>query len=78
MAEEVRVSDPPADEPGEAVHLPGPSYLPVATALGLTIAVVGVVLSWAIVGIGLVIAVVAIVRWIRETREEISELPLEH
>jgi hypothetical protein len=78
MAEEVRVSDPSADEPGEAVHLPGPSYLPVATAFGLTIAVVGVVFSWAIVGIGLAIAVVAIVRWIRDTREEISELPLEH
>jgi cytochrome c oxidase subunit IV len=78
MADEVRISDPSAEEAGEAVHLPGPSYLPVATAFGLTIAVVGVVLSWVIVGIGLVIAVIAIVRWIRETREEISELPLEH
>jgi type IV secretory pathway TrbD component len=78
MAEEVRVSDPQADEAGEAVHLPGPSYLPVATAFGLTIAVVGVVLSWVIVGIGLVIAVIAIVRWIREARQDISELPLEH
>jgi hypothetical protein len=78
MAEEVRISDPQAEEAGEAVHLPGPSYLPVATAFGLTIAVVGVVLSWVIVGIGLVIAVIAIVRWIRETRQEISELPLEH
>ena len=56
MAEEVRVSDPSAEEAGEAIHLPGPSYLPVATAFGLTIAVVGVVLSWVIVGIGLVIA----------------------
>jgi type IV secretory pathway TrbD component len=78
MAEEVRISDPQAEEAGEAVHLPGPSYLPVATAFGLTIAVVGVVLSWVIVGIGLVIAVVAILRWIRETRQDISELPLEH
>jgi hypothetical protein len=78
MAEEVRVSDPPAAEAGEAIHLPGPSYLPVATAFGLTIAVVGVVLSWVIVGIGLVIVVIAIGRWIRETRAEISELPLEH
>src|SRR4051812_49282683 len=46
MAEQVRVSDPSAEEAGEAVHLPGPSYLPVATAFGLTIAIVGVVLSW--------------------------------
>jgi len=78
MAEEVHVSDPSADEPGELVHLPGPSFLPVATAFGLTIVVIGVVLSWIIVAIGAVIALVAIVRWIGETREEISELPLEH
>jgi hypothetical protein len=78
MAEQVRVSDPSAEEAGEAVHLPGPSYLPVATAFGLTIAVVGVVLSWVIVGIGLVIAVIAIWRWIGETRRETAELPLEH
>jgi hypothetical protein len=78
MADEVHVSDPSADEAGELVHLPGPSYLPVATAFGLTIAIVGVVLSWIIVAIGVVIALVAIVRWIGETREEISELPLEH
>jgi hypothetical protein len=31
-----------------------------------------------ITGIGVVIAVVAIARWIRETREDISELPLGH
>jgi type IV secretory pathway TrbD component len=78
MAEEVHVSEPAADEAGETIHLPGPSYLPVATAFGLTIAIVGVVLSWVIVGIGVVIALIAIVRWIGETREEISELPLEH
>jgi type IV secretory pathway TrbD component len=78
MAEEVRVSDPQAEEAGESVHLPGPSYLPVATAFGLTIAVVGVVLSWVIVGIGLVIAAIAIGRWVRETRQDVSELPLEH
>ena len=78
MAEEVHVSDESAEEAGETVHLPGPSYLPVATAFGLTIAIVGVVLSWVIVAIGVVIAVIAIGRWISETRQDISELPLEH
>jgi Cytochrome c oxidase subunit IV len=78
MADEVRVSDPQADEPGELVHLPGPSLIPVMVAFGLTIAVVGVVLNWVLVGIGLVIAVIAIGRWIRDTRQDISELPLEH
>jgi Cytochrome c oxidase subunit IV len=78
MADEVRVRGPEAEPAGEAVHLPGPSYLPVITAFGVTLAVVGVVIWWVLVGIGVVIALVAVLRWIRETREEISELPLEH
>jgi len=68
----------PAPPAGEPVHLPGPSYLPVLTALGLTLAVTGVVLSWVLTGIGLVITVVVVWRWIRDTRRDISELPLEH
>jgi type IV secretory pathway TrbD component len=68
----------PAPPAGEPVHLPGPSYLPVVTAFGLTLAVTGVVLSWILSGIGLVITVVAVWRWIRDTRRDISELPLEH
>jgi Cytochrome c oxidase subunit IV len=78
MADEVRVSEAEAEPAGEAVHLPGPSYLPVLTAFGITIAVVGVVIWWVLVVIGGLIALVAIIRWIRETREEVSELPLEH
>ena len=66
---------PPA---GESVHLPGPSYLPVVVAFGITIVVVGVVLSPFMVAIGVLIALIAIVRWVRETRRDIGELPLEH
>ena len=64
--------------PGEHVHLPGPTYLPAWTALGITIALVGVLLTWVIVAIGAAIAGAAILRWIREAREDISQLPLEH
>jgi hypothetical protein len=78
MADEVKHPDGPAPPPGEPVHLPGPSFLPVITAAGITIALVGIVIHWAIVAIGAVITLFAVVRWIRETREDISELPLEH
>ena len=78
MAEEVRVSDPQAEAAGESIHLPGPSYQPVLVAFGLTLAVVGVVLSPILVVIGLLIMLITVVRWIRDTRREISELPLEH
>ena len=78
MADEVHVSDPEAEEAGEAIHLPGPSYQPVVLAFGLTLAVTGVVLFPIVAVIGGVIALVALIGWIRDTRREISELPLEH
>ena len=63
---------------GESIHLPGPSFLPVLVAAGITIAVVGVVLNWVVFGIGVAIAVVTIWRWARETREDVADLPIEH
>jgi uncharacterized membrane protein len=50
----------------------------VLTAFGITLALVGIVVTWVISGIGLIIIVIALARWIRETREDISELPLGH
>ena len=76
--EEIRLPEEPAPPAGEPVHLPGPSYLPVITALGVTIAVIGVVVSFLLVVLGGLITLVAVVKWVRETREEMSELPLEH
>jgi hypothetical protein len=71
-------SDDEIAPPTEEVHLPDPSYLPVWVAFGITIALVGILLSWVICGIGVVIALFAIIKWIREARQEISDLPLEH
>ena len=79
MAEPLPPSSGDSTPPqGEQVHLPGPTYLPAWTAFGITIALVGVILTWVIVVIGAAIAIVAIVRWISEAREDISQLPLEH
>jgi hypothetical protein len=78
MAEERQLPEDGTPPPGEAVHLPGPSYLPVLTAFGVTLALTGVVVTWALTGIGVIITVIAVTRWIRETREDVSELPLEH
>ncbi|MEX1142000.1 MAG: cytochrome c oxidase subunit 4 [Thermoleophilaceae bacterium] len=77
MAEEIQASGsvPPA---GEAIHLPGPSYLPVIVAAGLAIALVGIVLNWFVLGAGLAVAAVAIARWIRDVRQDIADLPLQH
>jgi hypothetical protein len=79
MADErIHTGGPEAPPAGEAVHLPGPTYLPVITAVGITIAVVGVVLSWILVALGLIVAFVAVWRWVRETRTDMAELPLDH
>jgi hypothetical protein len=64
--------------PTEEVHLPDPSYLPVWTAFGITVMLVGILLSWYIFGLGAAIALITLFRWIRQAREEISDLPLEH
>ncbi len=61
----------------EEVHLPGPTYLPVVVAFGVTLAVVGVVISYVVMALGLIITAAALARWISETREEMAELPLE-
>ena len=78
MADQVRVTDAEAGEAGEAIHLPGPSYQPAVLALGLTLAITGVVIFPAMSVIGIVIVLVTLYMWIRDTRRETRALPLEH
>lgn len=78
MAEEVEQPEGALPPPTEEIHLPEPSYIPVVLAFGLMIAIVGVVFTWVIVAIGALIVLVSLVRWIRLTRREMSQLPLGH
>ena len=64
--------------PGEQLHLPGPSRLPVLLAVGAMLALVGVTVSLILVGIGLAILLPVLVIWIRSSREEFTELPPGH
>jgi hypothetical protein len=66
---------PPASE---QVHLPGPSLLPVIVALGITAALIGLVLNTVVCALGVIVTIGACIKWVVETRSEISELPLEH
>jgi hypothetical protein len=71
---------PPAGavpEATEQIHLPEPSYLPVVLAFGIMLALVGIVITFVLSIIGGVIALIALVRWIRGAREEMAELPLD-
>jgi hypothetical protein len=68
----------------EQIHLTGPSLLPLATAVGIAVAIFGLTLvspgklaSWAFVALGGLIVLLSAVRWIRTVREEIDSLPAE-
>jgi len=65
----------PAPPAGEQIHLPGPTALPIFTAIAITLVVVGTTLSWILAAVGAILLVACVVRWIRETRGSISELP---
>jgi Flp pilus assembly protein TadB len=65
---------PPA---GEEIHLPGPSILPLLLAVGITLTLVGLTTFIELTVIGGVLSVVCVVRWIKDTRREVDELPLD-
>ena len=68
----------PAPPAGEEVHLPGPTILPLVTAIGLTLVVIGTTIWWVWSAVGAVIVVLAVIRWIRDVRRDVAELPAEH
>ncbi len=63
---------------GEEIHLPGPSLIPLMSAIGITLTVVGTTLSLVISALGLIIVLVTTVMWIRDTRRDVAALPEDH
>jgi hypothetical protein len=63
---------------GEEIHLPGPSLIPVAVAIGITMIVIGSTLGWWLSIVGLVVFIVTTGIWIRDTRRDIEDLPEDH
>jgi hypothetical protein len=74
------VSSPDRRTPpvGEEIHLPGPTLIPVVTAIAITLVVIGTTLGFIFSIFGLILLVGCIVRWIRDTRRDVAELPEEH
>ncbi len=63
---------------GEEIHLPGPTILPVVMAIGITFAVIGTTITWYLSILGVIIFLVTLFMWVRDTRRDISELPEDH
>jgi hypothetical protein len=62
----------------EEIHLPGPSLVPMFTAIGITVALVGLILAWPFVAAGIAITLIAVARWIADVRADVDKLPAEH
>ncbi len=69
--------EPDVPPVGEEIHLPGPTILPLLTALGITLVLVGVTTFIEFTIIGAILTIGCMVRWIKDTRREIDELPLD-
>ena len=69
--------EPEVPPSGEEVHLPGPSILPVLTGVGITLALVGITTYLVLTIIGGILTIACVVRWIKDTRHDIDELPLD-
>jgi hypothetical protein len=61
----------------EQIHLPAPSLLPLFAAVGITITLVGLILSWGFVIVGAAITLLTTWRWIKAARDEYEHLPRE-
>jgi hypothetical protein len=68
----------PAPPAGEEIHIPGPSLLPFACAIAITLIVIGTTINLILSVIGLIAFVIIVIRWIGDTRRDIAELPEEH
>jgi hypothetical protein len=73
----VSTLDPEPPPAGEEVHLPAPTILPVLTAVGITLTLVGITTFLEFTIAGGLLTLYAIARWIREGRAELDELPLD-
>ncbi len=69
--------DPEIPPTGEEVHLPGPSILPLLTAVGITLFLVGITTVIELTVVGGILTIVCILRWVADTRRDIDELPLD-
>ena len=76
MASDTRESDVPPV--GEEIHLPGNSAIPLLMAVGITLALIGVTTFPIISVVGTLIFLWTLVRWIRDSRHDLDELPEHH
>jgi uncharacterized membrane protein len=61
----------------ELIYAPAPSWAPAFAAVGITLVVVGLFTSYVLSVIGAIFLLASLVRWIRDTEDEVSRMPVE-
>jgi hypothetical protein len=67
------MAQPP--EPTERIYLAKPSALPALLAAGLAGVVIGIYAWWPYSVAGALVAIVSLVAWLRQNREDIAAMP---
>jgi menaquinol-cytochrome c reductase iron-sulfur subunit len=75
VADELERPGDDADRHDDSPHLPSPSIWPFAFALGVTLVLVGLIVSWFVAAVGAAISVVFGFLWIREATREVRGAP---
>ena len=70
--------DRPVPPAGEEIHIPGGSLQPLLLTIGITMALLGVTISWMLVVAGGVLMAATLFVWIRDAVDEYRHLPLDH
>jgi hypothetical protein len=63
---------------GEEIHMPAPSALPLINAAALATAILSITISWWVVGAAMLVFLGTTIRWVRDVRRDIADLPLDH
>ena len=69
--------DPDVPPVGEEIHLPEPSVVPVLTAIGITLTLIGFTTFIELTIAGVLLTMGCVIAWIRRTRVDVDELPLD-
>lgn len=63
---------------GEELHLPGPSIVPLLSAVGVALALIGLTTTLLLTIAGGVLFLATTIKWLRDVSRDVDELPLEH
>ena len=69
--------EPETPPVGEEIHLPAPTVVPALTAIGITLTLVGLTTYIELTVAGALLTLGCAVSWVKSSRAQIDELPLD-